>query len=208
MNNIIYSIANVHKADVMLFNFEKNLLIEGTPLCYRKYLFGLFPSTVHIKPAVHSIPKKESSNDRRNDRRNDMLMDDGYFSLLDDMNGYDDDMDVSEAGDLDELLGDDFLHGDGDDENVEPMSEGEKNDVKEDDDINEGDIVVVSPLEKDKSSSSIKKVDSIPISFIYSLLYSIILIPLVFLQSLKLLNIKKKNVVLLLLRQLVLIVYV
>ena len=88
------------------------------------------------------------------------------------------------------------------------MSEGEKNDVKEDDDINEGDIVVVSPLEKDKSSSSIKKVDSIPISFIYSLLYSIILIPLVFLQSLKLLNIKKKNVVLLLLRQLVLIVYV
>ena len=205
MNNIIYSIANVHKADVMLFNFEKNLLIEGTPLCYRKYLFGLFPSTVHIKPAVHSIPKKESSNDRRNDRRNDMLMDDGYFSLLDDMNGYEDEMNGSEVDGFEEI-DDEFLHGE--DENAEPMSEGEKGDVKEDDDINEGDIVVVSPLEKDKSSSSIKKVDSIPISFIYSLLCSIILIPLVFLQSLKLLNIKKKNVVLLLLRQLVLIVYV
>lgn len=155
MNNIIYSIANVHKADVMLFNFEKNLLIEGTPLCYRKYLFGLFPSTVHIKPAVHSIPKKKTSNDMNDD----MLMDDGYFSLLDDMNGYEDEMNGSEDDGFEEI-DDEFLHGE--DENAEPMSEGEKGDVKEDDDINEGDVVVVSPLEKEKSSSSsVKKVHSI-----------------------------------------------
>lgn len=192
MNNIIYSIANVHKADVMLFNFEKNLLIEGTPLCYRKYLFGLFPSTVHIKPAVHSIPKKKTSNDMNDD----MLMDDGYFSLLDDMNGYEDEMNGSEDDGFEEI-DDEFLHGE--DENAEPMSEGEKGDVKEDDDINEGDVVVVSPLEKEKSSSSsVKKVHSIDYSLIYSLLSSIILILLVFLQSLNHLNIKTKNVVLLL----------
>ncbi len=192
MNNIIYSIANVHKADVMLFNFEKNLLIEGTPLCYRKYLFGLFPSTVHIKPAVHSIPKKKTSNDMNDD----MLMDDGYFSLLDDMNGYEDEMNGSEDDGFEEI-DDEFLHGE--DENAEPMSEGEKGDVKEDDDINEGDVVVVSPLEKEKSSSSsVKKVHSIDYSLIYSLLSSIILILLVFLQSLNHLNIKTRNVVLLL----------
>ena len=151
MTQIVMSVANIHKADVMLFNFEKNLLIEGTPLCYRKYLFGLFPSTVHIKPAVHSKPAKVP----RREEPQDIFYD--PFTVIEDNGLFDDDgMNMSENEEFDEALDEEFLNGDDYQDQDEPISEGDKEEAKEDD-IMEGDIVVVSPLENN-SSHSTKKV--------------------------------------------------
>lgn len=162
MTNIIYAIAKKHNADVMLFNFEKNLLIEGTPLCYRKYLFGLFPSTIHIKPAVHSIPKKKSHSSQ--DVISELLIDDPYM-VSDNMEVEDNDMNMMDDEGYEDLLDEEFLNG-GSDMNGEPLSEEDKMDSKEEDTIMEGDIVVVSPLERKQLVSSKKVRSFIRVSFI------------------------------------------
>lgn len=134
MNNILFSVANVHQADIMLFNFEKNLLIEGTPLCYRKYLFGLFPSSIHIKPAIHLIPKKKA----RPEPPQDLFLDDIVY-----MNGdmYDDEGFDDEGFDE---MDDEFMARNDDFENEHDM-EDDKVEGKEEEEIMEGDIVVVTP---------------------------------------------------------------
>lgn len=162
MTNIIYAIAKKHNADVMLFNFEKNLMIEGTALCYRKYLFGLFPSTIHIKPAVHSIPKKKSHSSQ--DMVSELLIDDPYM-VSDNMDIEDDDMNVMDDEGYEDMLDEEFLNG-GSDINGEPMSEEDKIDSKEEDTIMEGDIVIVSPLERKQLVSSKKVRSFVGVSFI------------------------------------------
>ena len=81
-----------------MFNYEKNILIEGTPLCYRKYLFGLFPSTVHIKPVLQSIPKKKKTVDfgNRSDSYEEIILDDPYITMIDEDGGEDE---MEEGGD-------------------------------------------------------------------------------------------------------------
>lgn len=129
------------------FNYQKNILIEGTPLCYRKYLFGLFPSTVHIKPALQAIPKRRlSENGSRNDSFEEIILDDPYFTMIDDEGVEEEEEDGMSDGEDEsmEIIDDEY----GDDDS----GAGTKIPSKEEDEIMEGDIVVVSALPKESNS--------------------------------------------------------
>ena len=147
MNNILFSVANVHQADIMLFNYEKNLLIEGTPLCYRKHLFGLFPSSIHIKPAIHMIPKKKA----RPEPPQDLFFDDIMY-----MNG---DMNEEEAmfddEGFDDMVDEEFLNRNDDFENEQDI-EDDKVEGKDEEEIMEGDIVVVTPDNKQTTGKKVR----------------------------------------------------
>lgn len=98
-----------------MFNYEKNILIEGTPLCYRKYLFGLFPSTVHIKPVLQSIPKKKKTVDfgNRSDSYEEIILDDPYITMIDEDGGEDEMEEGMSEGEEDsmDLMDDDYSRG-------------------------------------------------------------------------------------------------
>lgn len=130
-----------------MFNFDKNLLIEGTPLCYRKYLFGLFPSTIHIKPAAQLVPKKQPPVKDRYDNSFDMIMnDDSLFSLYDDiryLNPEEEENGFEEEGMEESMEDESYDHAA--DRVADDASSTEKGDLKDEDDIIEGDIVVVTP---------------------------------------------------------------
>ena len=115
-------------------------------MCYRKYLFGLFPSTVHIKPSLQAIPKRrvpEAVN--RTDSYEEIVFDDPYFTMIDDEGMEEEEDDGMSEGDDESLEIIDDEYGDED-------GAGTKVPSKEEDEILEGDIVVVSPMSKEPSN--------------------------------------------------------
>ena len=116
----------------------------GTPLCYRKYLFGLFPSTLHIKPALQVLPKKKAMAPSRYESYDDLLTDDPYMSLLDPeaiMNEEDDE--GSDEMNFDPM-DDNYMNRSDRGGSSDGEGENATANEKEDDEVMEGDIVVVT----------------------------------------------------------------